>query len=147
MHVKGGCLRERGSWSLQLHSWAPRGNDKGWKSLCGVRPLHPRPVCLQETVRKPRSSGQEMQATFLYREMFECCSSSGVCFPFFPPGMSRVSVLEFQRHASISIPTRGMWGALRNVDLASGPVGSDSDGLGRALQLTSLAGFWRGSLG
>lgn len=31
-----------------------------------------------------------------------------------------------------------MWGALENVDLASGPAGSDFDGLGRALQLTSF---------
>lgn len=64
--------------------------------------------------------------------------SSGACFLLFLPGMNRVGVLEFQRHSSISIPTGGMWGALENVDLASGPAGSDFDGLGRALQLTSF---------
>lgn len=93
------------------------------------------------------SSGKEMKGALLDREIFEGCKSSGVWFLLFPPGVNRVGVLEFQRHSSISIPTGGMWGALENVDLASGPAGSDSDGLGRALQRTSLVRFWRGCLG
>ena len=61
--------------------------------------------------------------------------------------LSAISATHLFMPASISIPTRGMWGALGNVDLASGPAGSDSDGLGRALRLTSFVRFCGGSLG
>lgn len=68
-------------------------------------------------------------------------------FPLFPSRHEQSRCPWISKACKYQHPNwRYVWG-LGNVDLASGPADSDSNGLARALQLTSLVRFWRGSLG
>lgn len=87
--------------------------------------LQPRLVCLQETVRKPRKCWER-------NAILRCL------FPLFSFRLEQSWCPWISKACKFSIPNRCMWGALGNVNLASGHAGSDSDVLARALRLTSF---------